>query len=402
MIDDAVITGRGCVTALGHDVSGLERSLFAGVCGIGDISDIDGGTAFRFGAPVRGFKPEDYFGKQDLNMLDVFSRYAAVAARQAWTEAGLAEARVDPTRMAVIVGTANGGQDVLNVGYRRLLVDGARRPSPMTIPMTMASAPASRISREIGAKGPTFGVTSACASSAHAIIQALAMVRSGLVDVAVAGGADACFCFGYLRAWDATRAVSPDTCRPFSRDRKGLIVGEGAGIVVIESRGHARSRGARPLAVLAGGGMSSSAADLVASDAEGPAQAMRAALADAAVRPEDVDYINAHGTGTRGNDAAESAAIWSVFGARAKSIAVSSTKSMHGHAMGASGAIELLATIAALRHGRIPPTINFTEPDPECDLDVTPNVCRDRDIRTAISNSFAFGGLNAALVVRRE
>lgn len=402
MNHDVIITGRGCVTALGQDIAAFENAIFAGVSGIGDISDIDDGIVFRNGAPVRAFKPEDHFDKRDLNMLDVFSQFAAVAARQAWTESGLTSSRVDPARIAVIIGTANGGQDVLNVGYRRLLVDHAKRPSPMTIPMTMASAPASRISREIGATGPVFGVTSACASSAHAMIQALAMVRSGLVDVAVTGGADSCFCLGYLRAWDATRVVSPDTCRPFSRDRKGMIIGEGAGAIVIESRRHAEARGAAPLAVLAGGGMSSSAHNFVGSDEAGLAQVMRAALADAGLRPEDVDYINAHGTGTRANDAAEAAAILSVFGLKAKAPAVSSTKSMHGHAMGAAGAIELLATIAALRHGKIPPTINFTEPDPECDIDVTPNACRERTVRVAISNSFAFGGLNAALVVRRE
>lgn len=399
---DVVITGRGCVTALGQDVATFENSIFAGVSGIGDISDIDDGTAFRNGAPVRGFRPADHFDKQDLNMLDVFSQFAAVAARQACAEAGLTNGRVDPARIAVIIGTANGGQDVLNVGYRRLFVDNARRPSPMTIPMTMASAPASRICREIGATGPAFGVTSACASSAHAIIQALAMVRSGQADVAVTGGADSCFCIGYLRAWDATRAVSPDTCRPFSRDRKGMIIGEGAGMVVIESVRHAEARGAVPLAVLAGGGMSASAESFVASDAAGMAQAMRAALADAGLRPEDVDYVNAHGSGTRANDAAEAAAILSIFGPRAKVPAVSSTKSMHGHAMGAAGAIELLATVAALRHGKIPPTVNFTEPDPECDIDVTPNACRERTVRVAISNSFAFGGLNSSLVVRRD
>jgi nodulation protein E len=402
MDHDVVITGRGCVTALGQNIAAFERAVFAGESGIGDISDIDSGVAFRNGAPVRGFKPEDHFGKQDLNMLDVFSQFAAVAARQAAVEAGLAGGRIKPERIAVIIGTANGGQDVLNVGYRRLFVDNARRPSPMTIPMTMASAPASRICREVGATGPAFGVTSACASSAHAIIQAMALVRSGQVDVAVTGGADSCFCFGYLRAWDATRAVSPDTCRPFSKDRKGMIIGEGAGVVVVESRRHAEARGAAPLAVLAGGGMSASAESFVASDAAGLVQAMRAALDDARLHPEDVDYINAHGTGTRANDDAEAAAILSLFGSRAKAPAVSSTKSMHGHAMGAAGAIELLATVAALRHGKIPPTINFTEPDPKCDIDVTPNACRDIAMRVAISNSFAFGGLNAALVLRRE
>ncbi len=402
MDHDVVITGRGCVTALGQDIATFENAIFAGLSGIGDISDIDDGLAFRNGAPVRGFKPENHFDKRDLNALDVFSQFAAVAARQACAEAGLPSNRVKPDRVAVVVGTANGGLDAFEAGYRRLFVDNARRPSPMTIPTAMASAPVSQICRDIGATGPAFGVTSACASSAHAIIQALMLVQNGHADAVVTGGTDSSFSFGCLRAWDATRAVSPDTCRPFSRDRKGLIIGEGAGMVVIESRRHADARGALPLAVLAGGGMSARAQSFVASDESGIAQAMRTALDVAGIRPEEVDYINAHGTGTRANDTAEAAAILSVFGPKSKAPAVSSTKSMHGHAMGAAGGIELLATVAALRHGKIPPTINFTEPDPECDLDVTANGYRNREVRVAISNSFAFGGLNASLVVRRD
>jgi nodulation protein E len=254
---------------------------------------------------------------------------------------------------------------------------------------------------EHGITGPSFTVASACASANHAIGIAFHMVRSGAVDVAVTGGTEATITFGTMRGWDALRVMAPDTCRPFSRDRKGMVLGEGAAVAVIESLERARARGAEILAELVGFGMSSDAGDIVLPSAEGAAAAIKGCLADAGLAPEDIDYINAHGTGTAANDITETKAIHAVMGDHAKRLAVSSTKSMHGHALGAAGALELAATVIALREGFIPPTANFTEADPQCDLDYVPNQARQQRIDVAMSNSFAFGGQNAVLALRR-
>ena len=264
----------------------------------------------------------------------------------------------------------------------------------------MANAGASHISMRYGITGPAWTVSTACSSSNHAIGQAFWMVRSGAVDCAIAGGSEAVFHFGFLKTWEAMRVVSTDTCRPFSRDRKGLILGEGGAMLVLEPLESARARGATVLAELAGFGMSADAHHITQPSVEGAAAAMRGALADARSNHEEIGYINAHGTGTAANDPAETKAIRCVFGAHADRLAVSSTKSMHGHTLGAAGAIESVATILALRNGVLPPTANYTTPDPECDLDVVPNVAREARISAALSNSFAFGGLNAVLLFR--
>jgi nodulation protein E len=250
-------------------------------------------------------------------------------------------------------------------------------------------------------RGPVFGVTSACASSNHAISAAADQIRLGRADVMVAGGTDAALVFGVLRGWEALRAVARETCRPFSADRDGLVIGEGAGMAVLETYEHAVARGAPILAELAGTGLSGDASDIVAPTVEGPVSAMRACLADAGLAPEDIDYVNAHGTGTKANDLTETLAIRQTFGAHADRLSVSSTKSMHGHCMGASGAIEMIACIMAIRQGIVPPTANYTTRDPDCDLDVTPNIARERKVRAALSNSFAFGGTNAVLAFKR-
>ncbi len=394
------VTGRGIVSSLGQSVESFTRAQFEGRSAIVALEGLAFSLRFPHAAPIRDFDPAAHFDDRNLSMLDRFAQYATVAARQAWAESGLDGDTVDPTRIAVIVGTANSGIDILDDGFRRIFKTGARIP-PLTIPQTMGSAPASRIAREIGARGPVFGITSACASAAHAMLVGASMIRAGLVDVAVAGGTDSCFSEGYLRAWDALRVVAGDTCRPFSIGRKGLIVGEGAAILVLERAGRAAARGARPRARLLGGGMSSDAGDLVAPDPSGMETAIRHALADAGLAPEAVGYVNAHGTGTVANDRAEAAAIRAVFGGRGEQVPVSSTKSMVGHAMGASGAIEAIATIAALEHGLVPPTMNYLGPDPDVDLDPTPNVARPAAIEVAVSNSFAFGGLNVSLVFGR-
>ncbi len=394
------VTGRGIVSSLGQSVEAFTAAIFAGRSAIGDITDLGFGLRFTKGAPIRDFDPAAHFDDRNLSMLDRFSQFAAVAARQAWAEAGIAAGDVDPTRIAVVVGTANAGIDVLDDGFRRLFKLGSRI-QPLTIPQTMGSAPASRIAREIGARGPVFGVTSACASAAHAMIVGAGLIRGGLVDVAVVGGTDSCYSEGYLKAWDALRVVSPDTCRPFSTGRRGLIVGEGSAMVVLERSGRAAARGGRAVARFLGGGMSSDAGELVAPDPAGMAAAMANALRDAGLDPAAIDYVNAHGTGTAANDKSEAAAMIEVFGNRASHVPVSSTKSMVGHAMGASGAIEAIATLAALEHGVVPPTLGFLGPDPDIPLDPVADGARTLPVGLAMSNSFAFGGLNVSLVFGR-
>ena len=406
------VTGRGVISSAGHTVPEFSRSILAGEGHIGPFEEHDRvpldppefaaqlNLRFSKGAPVRDFDPEVYFDAKTIGGLDRYSQFAAVAARQAWKESGL---DVDPPKMdrvGVIVGTANTGNLTVGQGWRRLLVE-HRKPLPLTIPMTMGSAPASRIAREIGALGPVFAVSSACASAAHAILMAVTILRAGLADVMVVGGADACYDFGYLRAWDALRVVSTDICRPFSKGRLGLSIGEGAGMIVLETAEHARARGARALAHIAGGGMTSDAGDLTSPDLRGMVKAIHGALASSGLPIDRIGYVNAHGTGTQVNDRLEAAAIREVFGAAVDRLPVSSTKSAIGHAMGAAGALELLATIAMLEQGVIAPTLNFTAPDPECALDVVPEGPRKVAFDAALSNSFAFGGLNVTLAITR-
>jgi nodulation protein E len=317
-------------------------------------------------------------------------------------DAGLHFARGDGgDRTAVITGSCVGGLLAQEAGYVQIFIEGRTRPHPLTIAKTMANAGASHISMDLGITGPAFTTSSACSSANHAIGTAFGMVRHGMVDRAITGGSEAPFTVGNLSAWDAMRVVAPDVCRPFSRDRRGMMLGEGGAMLVLEPLEHARARGARIYAEIVGFGMSSDAHHLTQPSGDGAQRAMRAALEDGAVRPEQVGYINAHGTGTAANDATESAAIRALLGAHAERVAVSSTKSMHGHALGAAGALEAVASVLALHHGILPPTVNFREADPECDLDVIPNEARAAQVECALSNSFAFGGLNAVLAFRR-
>ena len=396
----AEITGLGAVSCFGQTASDLIEASLAGRDGIIDIQDIAPGRRFHMGAPVRGFDPEAHFDSRARATLDRFSQFGVVAAREAWNEAGLAKTRLDPHRIGVIVGTAAPGIDILADGMYRIL-RGSGRPLPTSIPMGMGNATASRIAKEIGAKGPVFVVTSACASAAHAVVLAQTLMRAGVIDIAVAGGAESCFCEPYLKTWDELRVLSPDACRPFSLGRRGLVMGEGAGMLILERAGRAAERGAKVRARILGGAMNCDAGELLSPDPEGMAGVMRLALTDGGVEAANVDYINAHGTGTVSNDVAESRAIHDVFGKRAEAIVVSSTKSQIGHALGASGALEAIATIAALEAGIVPPTLNVLEMDPACNLTPTPNKPFKRDLRVAISNSFAFGGLNGTLVFER-
>jgi len=304
-------------------------------------------------------------------------------------------------RTAIVTGNCNGGQTTEDRGFVDLYRHNRPRVNPMTIPRTMGNAAASRMSMEFGITGPSYTVATACASSTHAIGQAFWLVRHGLADLALTGGSEAPFSLGNLKAWEALRVVSPDTCRPFSKDRRGMILGEGGAMLVLEPLEAALARGARIYAEIVGLGMSSDAHHITQPSVEGPARCMRAALADAGVAPEQVGYINAHGTGTLANDPTEVSAIRAVCGTHTGRLAVSSTKSAHGHALGAAGALEAIATVLALRHGLLPPTVSFTTPDPACDLDVVPNAARPAQVEYALSSSFAFGGLNAVLAFRR-
>ena len=397
-----VITGLGSISALGRNTTEFAESLRQGRCGIGPVESSDmSQMRFQNGAEVRGYCHRPYFDDRRADFIDRFAQFAVIAAREAVEHAGIEWTPERRENAAIITGSCVGGQSTEDTGFVAIYKQALNRVHPLTIPKTMANAGASHISMEFGITGPSFTISTACSSAGHAIGQAFWMVRSGVTDLAITGGSEAPFSFGILKAWEAMRVVSPDTCRPFSRDRRGMILGEGAAMLVLEPLDAAVARGARIHAEIVGLGMSSDACHITQPSAEGAARAMRAALRDASLAPEQIGYINAHGTATPANDVTETAAIRSVFGPHASKLPISSTKSMHGHALGAAAALECLATVLALRDGVLPPTANFNEPDPECDLDVIPNQARTAQVEYAISNSFAFGGLNAVLALRR-
>jgi nodulation protein E len=397
-----VITGQGCVSALGNSAVQTWAAMREGRAGIGPLTGLDdAGLRTPVAAQAKGFQALDHFDEKRLVLLDPVSQMALVAAREAVAQSGLRFEGEAGERTAVIIGTGIGGASTQDQMAQRLYGERNPRVHPMAIVRVMPNAPASQISLEFGLRGPVFAVASACASSNHALGQALMLIQSGAADAALAGGAEACITVGTVKAWEAMRVMADDTCRPFSKGRRGLVLGEGAGVFVLETLEHAQARGATILAEFVGCGMTADAADIVMPDASGAARAMRAALTQGGLVPEDIGYINAHGTGTPANDRTETRAIRALFGVHADALAVSSTKSMHGHALGGGGAIELIATLGALREGVIAPTINYLEPDPECDLNVVPNTAQERPVKAALSNSFAFGGLNAVLALRR-
>ncbi len=396
------ITGAGVVSALGLDAGAHWAALKAGTCAIGplELRDLDRLTA-KVGAQAKGFVAEQRFDRAQLSLYDRHTQLALTAAAEAWAQADPGLSEDEALRAAVVIGTALPGMQTFDDSYRAVFEEGRSRVHPFVVPRLMVSAPASHISMTHGLKGPTWSVSTACASANHAVGQAFHLVRAGLAEVAVAGGAEAPLTFGAMKAWEGLRVMTRDVCRPFSKGRAGMALGEGAGVFVLEPLERAQARGARVLAEIVGFGMTADAGDIVQPSADGAARAIRAALADGGLAPEEIAYVNAHGTGTAANDRTETAALRAVFGAHADALSVSSTKSMHGHALGAAGALELAAVLGALGEGVIPPTINYQEPDPECDLDVTPNTARRREVPAAISNAFAFGGLNAVLALRR-
>lgn len=399
------ITGIGAVSPFGLRFADLWDGLSAGRSAIRPMTLVDPERLrFKNAAEVPGFDPLAYFDAKDAALLDRFAQFGAVAAREAVLHAGITINAELGRKTAIIMGTSGGGKGTEDEQFQQLYGNNAARVAPFTIPRTMANAATSRIALEHGITGTAYTVSTACSSASHAIGQAFWMVRSGQAELALAGGSEAPFSLGFLKAWEAMRVVAPDTCRPFSKGRKGLILGEGAAVLVLEPLQAARARGAEILAEMVGFGSSSDAGHITHPSAEGAALAMRNALEDARLLPGSVDYINAHGTGTPINDPTEAEAISEVFGDLAGAIRISSTKSMHGHALGAAGALEAAATIATLRHQWIPPTANFLEPDPEVaqyGLEFVTNQAREASLNVALSNSFAFGGLNAVLAFRK-
>ena len=397
-----VITGAGTVNALGHCVSDTLAAMQNGTCGIGTLAfrDVER-LSVTIGGQVRGFETEGRYNRQQISLYDRFTQFTLAAAQEAIEQSGLKFSGELSERAGVVLGTAGGGVSTWDENYRAVYEEGKNRVHPFVVPKLMNNAAASHVSMEWNLKGPSFTVSTACASSNHAMGQAFAMVRSGMATVMIAGGSESMLCFGGVKAWEGLRVMSKDACRPFSANRNGMVQGEGAGVFVFEEYEHARARGAEILCELVGFAMTSDAADIVMPSKAGAARAMKGALKDAGIDRSDVGYINAHGTGTAANDKTECAAVADVFGPHADSLLISSTKSMHGHLIGGTGAVELLACIMALRDGVIAPTIGYEEPDPECALDVVPNEARKAEVNVALSNAFAFGGMNAVLALRR-
>ncbi|CDM60487.1 MULTISPECIES: beta-ketoacyl-[acyl-carrier-protein] synthase family protein [Rhizobium] len=396
-----VITGMGGLCGLGTDATSIWKRMREGRSAIGPLLNSElHGLKGIVGAEIRTL-PEHDIDRKQLVSMDRFSVLAVLAAHEAMRQAGLSCNEGNALRFGATVGVGSGGWDATEKAYRTLLLGGATRTELFTVVKAMPSAAACQVGMSLGLRGPVFGVTSACASANHAIASAVDQIKCGRADVMLAGGSDAPLVWIMLKAWETMRVLAPDTCRPFSADRKGVVLGEGAGMAVLESYEHAAARGATILAEVAGVGLSADAFHITAPAVHGPESAMRACLADAGLNAEDVDYLNAHGTGTKANDQIETAAIKRVFGDHAYSMSVSSTKSTHAHCLGAASALEMIACVMAIQEGVVPPTANYLEPDPECDLDVTPNVPRERKVRVAMSNAFAMGGVNAVLAFRQ-
>ena len=391
-----VITGMGAVTSLGMSARATMDAMAAGRSGISALAfqDVER-LQIRIGGQIHGYDEAAHFSRQELSFYDRFTQFAILAAREAVTQSG---AMLKGAQSGVVLGSSGGGLHTQNENFRKVYAEGKNRVHPFVVPRLMNSAAASHLSMLHGITGPSYSVSTACASSNHAMGQAFHMIRAGMADTMLTGGAEAMLCFGGIKAWEGLRVMSKTGCRPFSANRDGMVQGEGAAVYVFEALEIAQARGADILAEVAGFSMTSDANDIVMPNCEGAVRAMQGALDDAGLMPAEIGYINAHGTGTAGNDSTECAAIKSVFGCHPP--AISSTKSMHGHLIGATGAVELLACIMALREGILAPTINHDQPDAECDLNVVPNVAQKAKPRATLSNAFAFGGLNAVLALR--
>ncbi|WP_138465025.1 beta-ketoacyl synthase [Poseidonocella sp. HB161398] len=396
-----VITGQGTINPLGRSVAETLEAMREGRCGIGPLEfrDVDR-LAIKIGGQVKDYDPETEFNRQQIALYDRFTQFTLLAAREAIGQSGLSFGGELAARTGVVLGTSGGGLQTSDENYRSVYEEGKNRVHPFVVPKLMNNAAASHVSMSYNLKGPSFTVATACASSNHAMGLAFHLVRGGAATVMVTGGSESMLCFGGVKAWEGLRVMSKDACRPFSANRNGMVQGEGAGVFVFEEYEHAKARGAEILAEVIGFAMTSDASDIVMPSKQGAARAIRGAVEDAGIPLDAVGYINAHGTGTAANDKTECAAVADVFGAHADRLMISSTKSMHGHLIGGTGAVELLACVMALREGVIAPTIGYEEADPECALDVVPNVAREAKVDVVLSNAFAFGGLNAVLALR--
>jgi nodulation protein E len=396
-----VITGQGAFNALGRTAGETMAAMREGRSGIGQLEfqDVER-LSIAIGGQIRGYRAEEHFSRQELTLCDPFTQFALIAAREAMAQSGLEVGDGLSERAGVVLGTSGGGLQTQDENYRLVYQEGKNRVHPLVVPRLMNNAAASHVSMAMNLQGPSYTVATACASSNHAMGQAMGLIRSGQAEVVLTGGSESMLCFGGIKAWEGLRVMSKDGCRPFSLNRNGMVQGEGAAVFVFEALDHARARGAPIIAEVTGFAMTSDASDIVTPNLDGAVRAMRGALRDAGLAPEEIGYINAHGTGTAANDRTECAAVRTVFGAHADRLMISSTKSMHGHLIGGTGAVELVACLMALNQGVIAPTINYDEPDPECDLDVVPNVAREARVGAVMTNAFAFGGLNAVLVLR--
>jgi nodulation protein E len=394
-----VVTGQGVVSAIGTGVDRFWSNMRRNVCGIGPITNIDKQDLYiTIAGEVKDFDVREHCQSKPLMLADRYSQFAGAAAIEAMKQAGFDGPVPDGQRAASIIGSGVGGLATLEKGYEDLFIHKKKATHPLTLLRTIGSSASAHVSIEYGIKGPCFGTVSACSTAAHAIGLAYQMVRAGMIDIGVCGASEAAVTYGAMRSWQAMRVLSPEGLWPFAKRRNGTVLAEGAGILVLEDYEHAVARGAKPLAEMVGFGMTSDAADMVNPSIEGPSVAMQLALDDAGLSPSEIDYINAHGTATTINDVNETRAIRRVFGNAADKVAVSSTKSMHGHCLGAGGGVEAVACIQAINENFVPATIGLEEPGDECDLDYTPNEGRSREVNYAMSNSFAFGGLNAVLI----
>ena len=396
-----VITGAGTINALGGSVPETLQAMREGQLGIGPLQmrDLDRLTV-KIGGQIKDFDPEAHFDRQKLALYDRVTQLVLLASREAMAQSGLEITEELSETTGVVLGTAAGGMNTWDDNFRSVYEEGKNRVHPFVVPKLMTNAAASHLSMAYNIKGPSLTVSTACASSNHAIGLAFQMVRSGMAQVMLAGGGDAMLTFGGIKAWEGLRVMSKTACRPFSANRSGMVQGEGAGVFVLETYEGAKARGAEILAELIGFSMTSDAGDIVMPNQQGAVRAIRGALRDACLDPQDIGYINAHGTGTAANDKTECAAVTEAFGAHAPALMMSSTKSMHGHLIGGTGAVELLACLMALRDGVIAPTIGYEQPDPNCAVDVVPNVARQANVTAALSNAFAFGGMNAVLALK--
>lgn len=396
------ITGAGTVNALGLSVAETFDAFREGRSGITalDFRDVDR-LSIRIGGQIHNWDAEAHFSRQQIVLYDRFTQFTLAAARQAVEQSGLDFGGGAGMDCGVVLGTAAGGVNTWDDNYRSVYEEGKNRVHPFVVPKLMNNAAASHVGMEYGLRGPSFTVATACASSNHAMGLAFRMVRSGMAPAMITGGSEAMLCFGGIKAWEGLRVMSGDACRPFSANRNGMVQGEGAAVFVFEEMAQAQARGAEILAEVVGFAMTSDASDIVMPSVEGAARAIGGALKDAGLSPGQIGYINAHGTGTAANDKTECAAVVQSFGADADRLMMSSTKSMHGHLIGGTGAVELLACILALREGVIAPTVGYEAPDPDCALDIVPNVAREAKVDAVLSNAFAFGGLNAVLALRK-